>query len=428
MRLASILAILALTPSPPGLAAAAPPPPPPRPILITVDDLPIAAGRLHADPAERERVTRGLLAVLAKHRIRAVGLVTGANHPTPADERLLAMWLDAGHELGNHSFSHLNYSVTEPAVYLADIEKERAWLDAFLKGRGKTLRFFRFPFLNAGNTPAKLTAMREYLKATGQTDLPVTLDNQDWSYEAGWVAARRAGDKAALARIGADYQAAMRLHIEHFEKRGARLFGRPTPEILLLHANEVGAAQWDALFSWLKATNHRFATVDEVLADPAYSEPENYMDNDGPGLWERIRAERRKTEVPASVKQALDAQIAAWNRGDLDAFVSIYSEDATFVSPEGIASGRAAVLARYKAKYPDRRSMGTLSLEIRETRVIAGQEYSMHGDTLLGRVQGASVAARWTLAFEGQPPLTGSTLLVLRPRGDGWEIVQDASM
>jgi len=37
---------------------------PGRPLLITVDDLPVAAGNLHTDPAERERITRGLLAAL----------------------------------------------------------------------------------------------------------------------------------------------------------------------------------------------------------------------------------------------------------------------------------------------------------------------------------------------------------------------------
>ena len=30
-----------------------------RPLLISVDDLPVAAGDLHADPAERERITQG---------------------------------------------------------------------------------------------------------------------------------------------------------------------------------------------------------------------------------------------------------------------------------------------------------------------------------------------------------------------------------
>ena len=32
-----------------------------RPVLVTVDDLPIALGSMHEDPAERERITRELL-------------------------------------------------------------------------------------------------------------------------------------------------------------------------------------------------------------------------------------------------------------------------------------------------------------------------------------------------------------------------------
>ena len=48
----------------------------------------------------------------------------------------------------------------------------------------------------------------------------------------------------------------------------------------------------------------------------------------------------------------LDRQAAAWSRGDLDAFCSIYADDAVFLSPSGVTKGRAEVLARYKKKYP----------------------------------------------------------------------------
>jgi len=113
----------------------------------------------------------------------------------------------------------------------------------------------------------------------------------------------------------------------------------------------------DVLFDWLEKTSHRFATADEVLADPAYSTRHDYVAEDGVSLWERIKAERRQSEVPAALKTALDAQVAAWNRGDLDAFVALYAVDATFISPSGIAHGRQEVLERYRRKYPDRTAM-----------------------------------------------------------------------
>ena len=409
------------------LAASAAPAPDPRPLLVTVDDLPIA-GSGHDTPEERARITKGLLGALEKHGIKAVGLVTWRNARSAADLGLLDRWLEAGHELGNHSDRHPSYSATAIEPYVADMEAARARLAAFLEARGRTLRFFRFPFLREGETEAKLEAMRGYLQRTGQRNLPVTIDDQDWSYDQPWAEARRRGDAKAMESVAADYHASLRLSVRHHEARGDGLFTRPVPQILLLHANEVGAAQWDLLFSWLKETGHRFATADEVLADPAFAEPHRFVATHGVGLWDRIAHGRREEAVRQELAAVLQTQAQAWNRGDLEAFVSVYAEDAAFVSPTGLTRGRQGVLDRYRKRYPDKAAMGTLSLEILETRLMWGIDGSMLGDAEAGGIHGGSVVARWTLAYPDKPAATGLTLLVLRPRGGGWAIVQDASM
>lgn len=117
----------------------------------------------------------------------------------------------------------------------------------------------------------------------------------------------------------------------------------------------------------------------------------------------------------------LQQQVAAWNRGDLEAFCSVYDEDATYASPSGLVRGRAAVLGRYRKRFPDRASMGTLRLEVLETRAAADP------DGERGAVEGVSILARWRLAFPDKPEASGLTLLFVRPREDGWNIVQDAS-
>jgi peptidoglycan/xylan/chitin deacetylase (PgdA/CDA1 family)/ketosteroid isomerase-like protein len=415
------------------LVFAAPEKVPPRPLLVTVDDLPITALRLHPDPGERQRITGDLLAVLAKHRIRAVGLVTWSNVQNPSDVRLLERWLDAGHELGNHSYGHLDYSSTDSTTYIADVERGRDELAKLLARRGKNVRFFRFPFLREGDTPEKLDAMRRYLARTSQRNLPVTIDDQDWSFEAGWVEARRRGDKAARDSVGAEYQTSLRLEVLDHEARGDRMFDRRTPQVLLLHANEVGAAQWDALFTWLERSGHRFAVADEVLADPVFALPHDFVGRYGCGLWDRLADRRRREEADAAIRALLDTSAAAWNRGDLAAFCNDYAEDALFVSPNGTTRGRKAVLERYLAKYPDRGAMGTLSFEVLEVRLTSGMEQSMLGGVRPTSVLGASVVARWSLVTTGKTSSgtqssSGLTLLVLRRRGRGWEIVQDASM
>lgn len=111
----------------------------------------------------------------------------------------------------------------------------------------------------------------------------------------------------------------------------------------------------------------------------------------------------------------LATQSAAWNRGDLDAFCAVYADDATFVTPTGITHGRKAVLDRYRAKYRDKAGMGTLRLDLLETRALAGGA-------------AASVVGRWTLTWPDKPEATGSTVLVLVETGGSWRIVQDASM
>jgi ketosteroid isomerase-like protein len=212
------------------------------------------------------------------------------------------------------------------------------------------------------------------------------------------------------------------------EARGDKLVGGVSPQILLLHANAVGAAEWDRLFTWLEQTGHRFATADEVLAHPIFSEPHEFTGTHGPSLWERLIDKKVRQDTETAVHALLLKQAEAWNKGDLDAFCAVYAEDAAFVSPTGLTRGRAQVLARYRQRYPNRKAMGTLSFEFLETRLAKGIEYSAFGDALPSRVHGVSVVARWKLEYPDKAPATGLTLLVLHRRGDGWEIIEDASM
>ena len=399
-----------------------------HPVLVSVDDLPMGSGGLHTDPAERETITRGLLEVLAKHQIKAMGMVTWRNLGA-GEEKLLDLWLQAGHELGNHSYAHLDYSRTESGPYVADLEKGRAALQAFLDSRQAKVRYFRFPFLREGETIEKLRAVREYLASSGQRNLPVTIDNQDWSFEQPWVEARKAGDTARLARLGEDYQHALRLEVLTQTALGDQWVGRATPQVLLLHANEVGAAQWDALFTWMKGRGFRFASVDEVMADQAFALPHEFVGRYGGGLWQRLRHERRREQAKASVEALLREQAAAWTRGDLDAFIAPYAVDARFVTVDGVKVGREALREHYRQRYASNpKTMGVLTFEPVHVRDLWGPEVSALGDAEAGNVHSVSVVARWTLDRPDHKPQSGHTVLVLRREGGKWSIVEDASL
>lgn len=105
---------------------------------------------------------------------------------------------------------------------------------------------------------------------------------------------------------------------------------------------------------------------------------------------------------------------AAWTRGDLETFVSVYADDCLFVTPSGLTRGRQQVLDRYRERYPDRQAMGTLQLEVIDTRPAPPG--------------GLAVAARWVLSYPDRPASSGHTLVIFRRLDGVWQIVQDASM
>jgi peptidoglycan/xylan/chitin deacetylase (PgdA/CDA1 family) len=390
-----------------------------RPVLITVDDLPLTGPMRNASDSEKSKLHDGMLAALKKHQIQALAFVTW-NNLTVADEALLQRWVAAGHELGNHSSTHLNYNKTDIAAYWDDVEKARVQLARLGK-----VRFFRFPFLREGDTIEKLRAGRAYLQKSGQRNVGVTIDNQDWSFEERLAAAKTETEKRLLHE---DYQAALRVAVRLHEARGDDLLGRQSPQILLLHAGAMGAAEWDALFQWLEETGHRFATADEVLADPVFSLPHEYVARYGSGIFDRLLDKEDREYAEQKVKRLLEGQVKAWNAGDIDGFCSVYAEDAVFLSPSGLTKGRAELIARYKKRYPNKAAMGTLSLTVLDVRLGKGVEVTPFGDAVPSDVHSVSIAAAWSLSYPAKPTAKGTTLLTLQPHGESFVIVQDASM
>lgn len=112
------------------------------------------------------------------------------------------------------------------------------------------------------------------------------------------------------------------------------------------------------------------------------------------------------------VRAVLEEQTAAWNRGDLEAFVRTYSAETVFVGKE-VTRGGKGVLERYRRTYPTRERMGTLSFDILEVRPL-GSGYA----SVLGRFHLERSAA-------GGGNADGIFTLLLRKTPDGWKIILD---
>jgi uncharacterized protein (TIGR02246 family) len=120
----------------------------------------------------------------------------------------------------------------------------------------------------------------------------------------------------------------------------------------------------------------------------------------------------REAKIVAEVRAVLDAQVAAWNRGDIEGFMTGYarSPDTVFVSGDTVTRGWQTVLDRYKKSYDTRAKMGTLTFSDLEIESLS---------------QDAAVAlGRWKLARAGDTP-HGRFTLIFRRRGGVWRIIHD---
>ena len=119
------------------------------------------------------------------------------------------------------------------------------------------------------------------------------------------------------------------------------------------------------------------------------------------------------TEQPAeAIRAILSSQQAAWNRGDIPAFLKGYwnSTELSFAGSEGIVRGYEGLLQRYRKGYPDRSAMGELDFSGLEIRALGPDAALVLGHWHLRRT-GGDVGGVFTLVFRRLP--------------EGWRIIHD---
>jgi len=119
-------------------------------------------------------------------------------------------------------------------------------------------------------------------------------------------------------------------------------------------------------------------------------------------------------EPASAARSVLDAQVEAWNRGDLEGFMAGYwrSPDLVFCSGATVTKGWDETLARYRKRYQSEgREMGRLRFD--------GIEVIPLGD------DAALARGAWRLVMaDGKEPHGLFTLLLRRVDG-AWRIVHD---
>ncbi len=248
--------------------------PPRRTIAITVDDLPASQG----DLAEWQSLTPQLVGHLKSLRVPAVGFVNESKvyrrGEIDARVNLLRQWVDAGLELGNHTFSHINIDQAGVDAYTEDVVRGETITRGLLREKNLTLRYFRHPYLRTGPTPEQKQALDAFLARRGYVVAPVTVDNSDFIFAVVYAKAKARGDRAVMTQVRDTYVSHMDEALAFFEKLSLETLGREIPQVLLIHANTLNAETFPALATMMQKRGYAFVTLEEALKDEAYRLPE----------------------------------------------------------------------------------------------------------------------------------------------------------
>jgi peptidoglycan/xylan/chitin deacetylase (PgdA/CDA1 family) len=235
-------------------------------LAVTMDDFSWRANHVRLTGEERNRE---ILKTLNAHSLQAALFVVGGNIDSEAGKRLLRKWNDAGHVIGNHTYSHRNYAASSmtTAAYEQDILKAETLLQEFPRFR----KLFRFPMLKEGETVAKRDGLRSFLKEHGYRTGHVTIDNSDWIIDQRLTRRLTDSPGADIGRYRDFYLEHMWDRAQYYDALAKTTVGRSVKHTLLMHFNLLNALFLDDLLKMFKSKGWQLINAEDAFSDPVFA-------------------------------------------------------------------------------------------------------------------------------------------------------------
>ena len=243
-------------------------------MAITIDDLP--ANTLPKSDQVWQQINEDILKSLTAYRVKSVGFVNENKLYTGSELnqqriQMLRLWLQHDQELGNHGFQHLDLHRVEVAEFIRDIERGDTVLKKLWEEQD-TPKYYRHPYLHTGRSESDKKAVATFLQSKNYRIAPVTIDNQEYIFA-------RAYEKASPSmriEIHKDYVSYMLSMVDYYEEQALSIVGRPIPQVLLLHANQLNANSLADLLKEISGRGYQFVTLENAMQDPAYQQEDKY--------------------------------------------------------------------------------------------------------------------------------------------------------
>ena len=254
-------------------------------IAVTMDDLPLQ--RIdHFENNKLQKLFSNLVKNIKSQHIPVIGFVNEKKLQIndEYDVRrivLLKKWLNAGLDLGNHTFSHPSLHEIPVEKYEEEILRGEKITRELLNQNKKQMKYFRHPYLQTGKSLEVKNTIEKFLSDHNYTVAPVTIDNAEWIFASAYDKAIDSNKTDIMKRIGTEYIKYMKDKIEYWKNQSIALFGRNINQTLLIHANSLNAEYFPELCKMIRSLDYKFVTLEEALQDEAYKSKDTFTGNGG---------------------------------------------------------------------------------------------------------------------------------------------------
>ncbi len=232
----------------------------PRRVALTFDDPPLPDTTVMAG----ELRTQLIISALRENGVEEAMFFAVSSRIDDSTIDRMHAYAEAGHVIANHSHTHANLHNVGVDPFLEDVRQA----DEILAELPGFQPFFRFPYLNEGNSAQQRDAVRAALDEMGYRQGYVTIDNYDFYIDRLIREAVEDDSEIDLEAAGALYVEMMLGAAEHYDEIACKWLGRSPAHVLLLHENDAAALFLSRLIHAFKEKGWTLISAGEAYQDP----------------------------------------------------------------------------------------------------------------------------------------------------------------
>lgn len=222
-----------------------------------------------------------ILSTLKKTNLKIALFAQGSQVDNREGRALLERWNNAGHLIGNHTYSHLSLNDISEEQYEQDALKNEKLLQPYTH----FTKIFRAPFLKEGNTIAKRDGFRKFLNEHGYLMGSVTIDASDW-----YVSDRL--EKRLSQNPNADITPYKEYYLQHiwnraqyYDELAMEILGRSPNHTLLVHHNLLNALFLGDVIQMFQEKGWKVINANQAFQDPIFRSTPNTLPAGESLIW-----------------------------------------------------------------------------------------------------------------------------------------------